>query len=541
MRLLDGFSRAGVVRLTGVLVAAVAVAACCVSVSSAAIGVIRTIPVGKEPRYVSSDGAHVWVTNLNEETVSEIDASSGKVIRTIKVGDLPSGVSSDGTHVWVGNHDSGTVSEIEASSGKVINTIPVAGSGPEGVSSDGTDVWVAEWGPDTVSEIEASSGAVIRRISVGSHPVGVSFDGTDVWVANSYEETVSEIEASSGKVINTIKVGSDPYGVSSDGTHVWVTNYGEETVSEIEASSGKVINTIKVGSKPWGVSSYGTEVWVANVGADTVSEIEASSGTVINTIPVGSAPVGVSSDGTHVWVTNASADTVGEIGPQPAPEFGRCVKVTEHTGRYGSDSCTKLGGDGSYDWEPGVVKTGFTTSSGTFTIQPVVKASEVTCKHEASDGEITGAQTVGGVVLALTGCEKARDECQSAGATHAGEIISSTLEGELGVEKLGGTSLQDKIGLDLFPVGKTGALIAFNCGSGNVSVEGSVIVPFAKVNKTEHAFTLKAKESKGKQKPEQFVGGPKEVLVIGPPTEQAGLSALMSLLTEEDIEVNTVF
>ena len=38
-----------------------------------------------------------------EETVSEIEASSGTVIRTIHVGAEPEGVSSDGTHVWVTN------------------------------------------------------------------------------------------------------------------------------------------------------------------------------------------------------------------------------------------------------------------------------------------------------------------------------------------------------------------------------------------------------------------------------------------------------
>ena len=147
MRLLDGFSRAGAVRLTGVLVATVAVAACCVGVSSAAApGVIRTIHVGSDPRGVSSDGTHVWVTNRGEETVSEIEASSGTVIRTIHVGKEPFAVSSDGTHVWVTNSPEfapaeSTVSEIEASSGTVIRTIHVGGW-LDGVSSDGTHVWV---------------------------------------------------------------------------------------------------------------------------------------------------------------------------------------------------------------------------------------------------------------------------------------------------------------------------------------------------------------------------------------------------------------
>src|SRR6202049_430520 len=159
MRLLDGFSRAGVVRLTGVLVATVAVAACCIGVSSAgAAGVIRTIHVGSEARGVSSDGTHVWVANGGEETVSEIKASSGTVIRTIHVGKGPFGVSSDGTHVWVTNSPEfapgeSTVSEIEVSSGTVIRTIHT-GAWPHGVSSDGTHVWVANYGENTVSEIE---------------------------------------------------------------------------------------------------------------------------------------------------------------------------------------------------------------------------------------------------------------------------------------------------------------------------------------------------------------------------------------------------
>ncbi len=327
MRLLDGFLRASAVRMAGVLVAAVAVTACCGSMSSAAAAeVIRTVPVGAYPCCVSSDGTHVWVANSgyypNEKTdgtVSEIEASSGQVINTTPIlsrllGSRPSGVSSDGAHVWVTNDhpEPFELDELEASSGEVGARIPV-GSDPSGVSSDGTHVWVANPGNDTVSEIKASNGAVIGTIPVGSGSDSVSSDGTHVWVTNLDEGTVSEIDASSGAVIGTIPVGSDPDSVSSDGTHVWVTNAHDDTVSEIDASSGAVIRTIPVGSDPDGVSSDGTYVWVTNFYEDTVSKIEASSGAVIGKIPVGSYPQGVSSDGTHVWVTNFYENTVSEI------------------------------------------------------------------------------------------------------------------------------------------------------------------------------------------------------------------------------------
>ncbi len=354
MRLLDAFSRAGAVRLIGVLVVAVALATCCVGVSSAsaAAAVVKTISVGAEPEAVSSDGTHVWVANSGSGTVSEIDASTGTVVNTIKVDDgpliAPLGVSSDGTHVWVTNYNSGNntdgVIEIDPSTGTVIQTIPLGSNiYAGGVSSDGTHVWVTYLsGASLVSEIDASTGTVVNTITIGNGSEGsiaVSSDGTDVWVAN-VGGTVSEIDASTGTVVNTIPVGSDPVAVSSDGTHVWVANSGCEafadcnfgvdgTVSEIDASTGTVVNTIPVGSDPVAVSSDGTHVWVTGYNSDDdgmVSEIDASTGTVVNTIPVGSsAPpgdvfwAGVSSDGTHVWGTNSGDDTVSEIQIAPVP------------------------------------------------------------------------------------------------------------------------------------------------------------------------------------------------------------------------------
>jgi len=441
MRLLDGFSRARAVRLTGMLGAVVVVAACCVGVSSAAAEGIRTIPVGALPCCVSSDGTHVWVANSgyfpNEKTdgtVSEIEASSGEVIRTITIysrllGSLPSGVSSDGTHVWVTNDapEPFELDAIGASSGEVTDRIGVGGE-PRGVSSDGTDVWVANSGEGTVSEIKASSGTVIRTIPVGSGPYGVSSDGTHVWATNLHEGTVSEIQASSGTVIRTIPVGTEPAGVSSDGTHVWVTNAHVGTVSEIEASSGTVIKTIPVGSVPVGVSSDGIHVWVANSGEDTVSKIEASSGTVIGTIPVGSGPYGVSSDGTHVWVANFRGNTVSEIptsynSPPKAsiasPASGGIYQqgavvtttfsCTEGEGGPGLESCTDSnGGSGT----SGVLETS-TVGRHTYTVTAKSKDEETgtasinyTVVEAPEYGRCMRVITTGTGVYGNAGCTK---------------------------------------------------------------------------------------------------------------------------------------
>jgi YVTN family beta-propeller protein len=363
MGLLDGVSPAGAVRLTGMLVATVAVGACCIGVSSAsAAAVVNTIPVGGEPEGVSSDGTHVWVANLGSDSVSEIDASTGTVVNTIPVGVEPIGVSSDGTHVWVTNYFSAenTVSEIDASTGTVIRTISL-GTGleevyPGGVSSDGTHVWVTPFsGASHVSEIDASTGTVVNRIPIGNESEGsaaVSSDGTHVWVANredgedDTDGTVSEIDASTGTVVTTIPVGNDPDGVSSDGTHVWVTGYNSDddgTVTEIDASTGTVVQTIPVGSiSPYAfggaVSSDGTHVWVANSGDDTVSEILiGAEAPAITNLSVRSGPI---AGGTSVVVTGSGfgspgdADTVSFVpqgGGAPIPVAPADMHVVSNT------------------------------------------------------------------------------------------------------------------------------------------------------------------------------------------------------------------
>lgn len=60
MRVLEGFDRARVGRLTAMALALSAIAGCFIGVSSAAAGVINTILVGKAPYAVSSDKSHVW-------------------------------------------------------------------------------------------------------------------------------------------------------------------------------------------------------------------------------------------------------------------------------------------------------------------------------------------------------------------------------------------------------------------------------------------------------------------------------------------------
>ena len=144
--------------------------------------------------------------------------------------------------------------------------------------------------------------------------------------------------------------------------------------------------------------------------------------------------------------------------------------------------------------------------------------------------------------MTFTGCASAGFECNSAGAA-AGEIVTKALEGQLGITKeFSGEPVKNKVGLSLFPVGKTGLFAEFMCGSIAFQLRGAVIVQ-VKTNKMLPSETLKYAESRGRQKLQQFVGGPKEILelsIAGSAFEQAGLTLETLLRFAEPIEVNTV-
>ena len=279
-----------------------------------------------DPYGISADGAHVWVTNPVEKTVSEMDPSTDLIEATIDVGVDPYAVSSDGSNVWVTNSGSDTVTEISASTGST-RTISV-GHFPYGIHSDGTDVWVANYLSSTVSRLNAHTGSVLATISVGQYPSAVFSDRTHVWVANSGNYTVSEIDISTDSVIATIPVAQaypGPYGITATGSDIWVANSGSNTVSVISRATKLVKANLTVGQNPARMTSDENHVWVTNGASDTLSEIDPTTGSVVATIQTGHGPNGVTSDGTYVWVANAGTGggiTKYQIPRSPGPPSG---------------------------------------------------------------------------------------------------------------------------------------------------------------------------------------------------------------------------
>jgi YVTN family beta-propeller protein len=121
---------------------------------------------------VTPDGAHVFVANLLDNTVSVI-ATATNIVTAVPVGSFPTGVTvtPDGAHVYVTNQVGNTVSVIGTATNTVTATVPV-GSSPVGVAvtPDGTSIYVSNSADNTVSVIAAATNTVTAIVPVGLNP-----------------------------------------------------------------------------------------------------------------------------------------------------------------------------------------------------------------------------------------------------------------------------------------------------------------------------------------------------------------------------------
>lgn len=277
--------------------------------------------------------------------------------------------------------------------------------------------------------------------------------------------------------------------------------------------------------------------------------------------PSGPVPIDTSKAGPQT-TTRTAIDNVGHettmsctttvVGS--APDFGRCVKVpaeneagkTVYHGWFKTATCVEKSATrtSKYEWVSGVVKSGFKTAikpTTLVTLESVKKRGKVTCTGEGSVGNITSARTVGNVIIKFTGCESFTGKCTTSGLAE-GEIETKKLEGVLGV--ISTTVKEGKetrhVGLDLYPVGKTGSFIEYTCtGQAPTTLTGSIIGPVP-TNKMFTTATVKHAATAGKQKPERFEGGEKDVLTNGL-GEQVGLTDTATQTNEESVEINALF
>jgi hypothetical protein len=155
-------------------------------------GTVATVTTGFNAPYgILYDGTSIWVTDTGAGTLLELNGF-GEIVQTVTVGALPGFPVFDGTNIWVPNYNDNSVTVVQALSGKVVSTI--AGdvfnqlSGPNGASFDGQRILIANYGGNTVTLFKAADLSFIANLAVldfagvPQTPTSACSDGINFWI-----------------------------------------------------------------------------------------------------------------------------------------------------------------------------------------------------------------------------------------------------------------------------------------------------------------------------------------------------------------------
>ena len=92
---------------------------------------------GIDPRRLAFDGANIWASNEDHDSVTKLLPTNGTILGTFRVGHSPGPIVFDGTNLWVTNEEDDTVTKLLAADGTILGTFRV-GTLPRGITFDGT-------------------------------------------------------------------------------------------------------------------------------------------------------------------------------------------------------------------------------------------------------------------------------------------------------------------------------------------------------------------------------------------------------------------
>jgi alpha-tubulin suppressor-like RCC1 family protein len=270
-------------------------------------------------------------------------------------------------------------------------------------------------------------------------------------------------------------------------------------------------------------------------------------------IPCSATPVQVSEPRALTDISAGEAHSLA-LGPAPPagplPELGRCIRVGSG-GAYAGTSprCIVLSSthSGHFEWLPGPGSSpSFKDEVRELAFETVGKR-RISCRNGLVDGEYTGAKTAIVNQLTMRGCADttATASCQSSPLKEGVIQSSAPLEGELGFVRSGE---RPRAGWELLPKPPATSLASFQCGSGTraaaVALEGSVIGRAVPIDEMTSSFELRFAQRAGKQIPESFEGGVRDVLTLATTplmgantSEQAGLQSTGVRTGEEPLEI----
>jgi YVTN family beta-propeller protein len=270
--------------------------------------IVDEIQVGIRPGPVAVGDGAVWVGNLDERTLTKVDAARRASAGTFPLeGRTPTGVAVGADSVWVAHGVLGKLSQVDPQFGQVAETIDVAGEALGTVNGAVTVgagwVW-AVFGDSTFARIDPVAVRLAGATVAGATPAGVAVQSGYVWVVNTDSATVQRYQPSTFEEghVGSVNVSQRPTAIAAGEGAIWVANTGSDTVTRVDPGTPPTTESIGVGDEPVALSVGDGTVWVANAGDGSVSRIDAETYEV-ETVTTGNAPWGIAVGEGFVWVS----------------------------------------------------------------------------------------------------------------------------------------------------------------------------------------------------------------------------------------------
>jgi len=226
--------------------AAVAAVALCFSV--------RTIHAQNVP------AGTLTVSNMSDNTVTILDAGTGRVWATLPTGEGPHevAISHDGRTALVSNYGvrgkpGSSIVVIDVARAEVVRTLSITGhQRPHGMAFLPGDTLVAVTSETSqaVLIVDARDGRVTRTIPTKgrtSHMVTMTEKGDWLFTGNISDGTISQLDARGRDSARVISVARQPEGIatSPDGATVWVGSNRDSVVLVLDVKRGVATDTLR--------------------------------------------------------------------------------------------------------------------------------------------------------------------------------------------------------------------------------------------------------------------------------------------------------
>lgn len=180
-------------------------------------------PAGPEGGIAASDDS-VWLVTDSKGTLLRIDPSTNSVRQRISI--APGSynpIFSDGI-VWVTGIENDILTAVDASSGKTLDSMRV-GAKPRFLTGGAGSIWTLNQGDGTISRVDEKSRHVIATIQLGIPGAGGDLDyGADsVWLS-VFDVPLTRVDATTNRVVKQwIGKGGDSLRIGFNS--LWITDY----------------------------------------------------------------------------------------------------------------------------------------------------------------------------------------------------------------------------------------------------------------------------------------------------------------------------